>query len=817
MPDEQIVPKKNSDYSLNLNSGFRPVNLPQPSQFFSVPQVEYTPPARTNELMQVSEALSDLNPQLKAFGTAFVRDEAVNQKLQEQIALEDTNISSLEKARAIGISDLKELTKAGEIKPEQLPQYYTSLQKFSGERVAKSDYYNYLMSATDPTTGQLKYASRLQDGNSTEDVNDILNEATENWLNSNASSSAIFNNSARETINKLNMSIAERSVNTRWSDRQTKMKETLVVEGQNLLTDNEFNPENWEQKTQDWLSRTKYVPGAVNDWVKNSLVPYAERMAMENPDGARALLAKYENLKTGTGAKIGGGENFDSFQRAHSRISQMELGQSRKNEVDRSQKLYAIQDHINKVLTTAIERNNGDPSILLNDDIFNHFSQDIIGSNVEIETDGGQKFRLDENSALVGTARIMLDKQRQDLLKGNNRENRELISRFRLELAKGNVEEADTIYSVITSTSGWENTGQNSQASAFQDLTKAKNGTGLYNNASVKEAVNNITSFVEGQITSGDSNNKNLATQVMMETASKDLISKQIVDELKAGFEEAKKEKQDLNEFQYIKENLNGISLKVRDKVVKDSLDKVKRLENNLEKTSSNLEAQANKSNFPSINWFAEMGAPKAYYQGQALPSPDVLEKRHLASIKLGLQLKDANWSEDNPNLTALEKRQIIEYKKYRENFVRNADKSLELLAKDVQTGGYYKVGAMSEGISLGSYFSRYSDDELKNKTFDYWRIKNMRGYSPEEITSGKTREGLSIPFESKLQDGSGITGDAIRNLSLHFQSLGQLNQALQEPNKETLKGVFKRFGIIGDAEEDAYIRQQTYLLELMR
>lgn len=823
MAEETIVPRRNQNYNLfNGTPNIEGVALPRTGQLAGVggvdmpSQVEWTPPARTNELLQVSDALADLNPQLRAFSTSFIRSQSMDQKLAEQLAQEDANVSALDKARSVGIADLKDLMASGDVKPEQLPQYYTSLQKFSGERVAKADFYNFLMSAKDES-GQPKYSQRLLDGNSTEDVNDVLNEATEAWLQSNASKSAIFNNSAREAINKMNVGIAEKSVSGRWEDRQKKMTETLIVEGQNLLTENELNPEAWEQKTQDWLARTRYVPGAVTMWARDSLVPYVERMAQENPDGARALLAKYENLRTGTGAKLGGGANFESFQRAYTAIGRIEDGLGNKNEADRNKKLYAISDHISKVLTDAVERNNGDPSILLNSDIAKHFRSQVIGSDVVITTEDGVQFRLDENNSLVGKAREMFEKNRNDLLRGNERENKELIARFRMNLAQGNVEEADNMYSVITSLSGWSTTGTNSQASAFQDLNKAKSGAGLYNNTSVKEAVNTISAFVEGQITGGETENKNLAIQVMMETASKDLIGQQIVQELKAGYELAKKDNPELNEFQYIKENINGITLKVREKVTKDSLEKVKRLENNIEKTIANTELKAKDAELPSLNWFAQAGAKKVMYQGQIMPSPDVLEKRHLASLKLGLQLKNANWDENNPNLTALERRSIAEYKKYRADFVKNADKSLELLAKDIQTGGYYRTGAMSEGTSLGSFFSRYSKDELVQKGLDYWRIKNMRGYSPEEISSGRTREGLAIPFDSKLEDGTGVTGDAIRNLTLHFQSSAQLEQALKEPNQDTLKGIYKRFGITGDAEEDAYIRQQTYLLELMR
>jgi len=148
---------------------------------------------------------------------------------------------------------------------------------------------------------------------------------------------------------------------------------------------------------------------------------------------------------------------------------------------------------------------------------------------------------------------------------------------------------------------------------------------------------------------------------------------------------------------------------------------------------------------------------------------------------------------------------------------LRDSDKALELLAKDLQLGGVSRMPV--EGFP-NPIFTKYSNDELVQKNEEYWRIKGIRGYYPEEISSGKTREGFEIPFKSKGADGLGLMADRIRNSTLHFQSKEEFDKAIQEYklNKTgDLEGIFKRFGLSGDSEQDSYIDQQALLLEYMR
>jgi hypothetical protein len=818
MANETIVPRK--DVNLNLFNGtpnLDGVSVPRTGQFAGigsidpVPQVEWTPPARSNSLLQISDALGDLNPQLKAFGTAFVRDQSVQQKLQEEMAQNDANIIEFDNARMVGLSEIKDLVANGDIKAEQTPQYYTSLQKFSGERVARSDFYNYVMSSKDSTTGQLKYANRLNDGNSTEDVWDVLNEARDEWLSTFADKSAIFRNSASEAINKMSVGIAERAVNSRWDDRKVKMTETLVSEGQSLLTENENEGVDWEKNTQEWLSRTKYVPGAVTIWARDSLSPYVMRMAQENPDGARSLLMKYENLRTTTGAKLGGGANFETFQRAYATISEIEKRQESKN--SRTEKLWAISDHISNEIAKKMDELGGDSSKLLDNSVVEDIRSKVYGKDVVIQTENGSSFRLDENSGLYGKTREMFDKAISDSIRSSGRENKELIAKFRLYMAEGDLEKAEQLHSAISDIGGWELNGKNSSAQATIDLRNAKNGIGIYNDKGVKESVETIHSFISQAVGAGKDGSPE-AMQAVMDVASKDSIRKMLVDELKVSVDEAKKENPDANEFEAVRLNLSQKSIKVRDQLVKLAEDKVKKLENNVEKTQKQFQ-QAENAPEPSLGMFSMFSEKTQLYQGKSLPSPNTIEKLYQAQVKNSLKLKKAQMSVDSPNLTALDRRAIEDMQAYRAKTNQMADQVLELVAKDLQQGGYYSSGASSEGVPLfGSspVFKKYSQDELVTKTEDYWRVKNIRGYNPEEIAKGVTREGITIPFEQR--------GDYIRNFALHFQSKQQFKEAVDQfkvTKSGVLDGIFKRYGLSTDQEQDSYLIQQGYLLDLLR
>jgi hypothetical protein len=232
MAEELIVPRKgNANLDLPGVPRIQPMPLVQPSQFSAPPQVEWTPPAKTNELMQVSEALADLNPQLKAFGTAYIRNEAVEDVFAKKLAQEDANLLSMEQARGINRKSLQEAIKLGYVKPEQTIPYYTELQRVSAQREARSDYKKFVLTASD-NRGMPLYSDRLQNPLSSEDPYEILDEASSAWLQTYNNSSQIGTSSAKEEIIKINQELAEQNTKIRWENRKTRMEETLSQAGQ---------------------------------------------------------------------------------------------------------------------------------------------------------------------------------------------------------------------------------------------------------------------------------------------------------------------------------------------------------------------------------------------------------------------------------------------------------------------------------------------------------------------------------------------------------------------------------------------------------
>lgn len=506
MAQETIVPR--SGRSATGLDGQAPTIRPvassiQPSQFSSVSQVEWTAPARSNELLQVSEALSELNPQLKAFGTAYIRDEAVEAKLSEKIAQEDANILGIEKAREIGKKDIKQSIAEGIIKAEQTPQYYTALQKLSAQRVAKSDYNNFILNAKDQTTGASKYADRLNNPLTTEDPYAILEEASNEWIQTNSNNSQIFNSSAREQILKINENIAEQAVKIRWQARQGKMQELLSQEGQDILFDTNLRDEDKQAQVQQWLTKVSNanVPNVFNDWAKGSLQPYILRLAKDNPDGARSELQKYENIPTQTGAKLGAGGNFGVFQDLYSRIDDIDERDRAQNETSRAESLSAIQDQAFNVGYTYLDKVE-DPNDLLDPAI----QKQMLAEMEEIPLKNGSKLSLKENPAYVGQARQMLAEQMQKLVRNEYREDPESLGELKIALQKGDIETAEGIVELIDEKRGWGRNASNSRPFAMIEIQKLRDGVGLAKNPYVVDSVDKIEKVVATNITQLDGN-----------------------------------------------------------------------------------------------------------------------------------------------------------------------------------------------------------------------------------------------------------------------------------------------------------------------
>lgn len=839
MAQEKIVPR--SGRSATGLDGQAPTIRPvassiQPSQFQAPPQVEWTAPSRSNELLQMSEALSELNPQLKAFGTAYIRNEAVEAKLSEQIAQEDANILSLDKSREIGRKDIKQSIADGSVKAEQTPQYYTALQKLSAQRVAKSDYYNFILNSKDQTNGSLKYADRLNNPMNTEDPYSILEEASNEWLKANSNDSQIFNSSAREQIIKLNEGIAEQSVKIRWNSRQGKMEDLMSQEGQDILFDTNLKDEDKQVQVQEWLKRVSNanVPNVFNKWADGSLQPYILRLAKDNPDGARSELQKYENIPTQTGARLGAGGNFGVFQGLYARIDAIDEQAEKRNEETRSESLYAIQDHALNIGYKYLGEVE-DPNDLLDPAIQKKMMDELD----KIPRADGSSFSIKENPTYAGQARAMLSEQVQKLVKNEYREDPESLGELKIALQKGDIDSAEGIVEILDSSRGWGKSATNSRPFAMIEIQKIRDGVGLSKNPYVMDSVDKIEKVVYQNISQQDGKGSELVGQTILSTASRPVINQKIQDKLRVIIEEERKINPNKSESEIIQGNIQKVAVEAQTEVFKDAQSKFEKLSNSVDKSkSAEASLRADEINIPE-GFFGELFKEKESYNGQSFESPSVLNNRYRANAKRRLILRDAGLNENSPGITQQDRMAIASIKDQDAKINGQINKILPLLAKDIIEGkvdvpkGSMLLDGGGLGIEPKQFKSiKYKDSELARKKTQYWDLKIISGYSPNEIAKGKTDEGLTIPFNSSgggekdSVDAVNSVGERVKTFSTHFESKDQMDYLIKEyqagkmlgaSQTNTLGEIFKRLELNSDDEQDSYVQQQLYLLGIYR
>lgn len=833
MAIERIVPRDARSASLfgGQIPNIRPVGASiQPSQFQAPPQVETTPPAKTNELLQVSEALSDLNPQLKAFGTSFIRNEALEASLSEEIAKEDANILTINQARELGKKDIQTAISEGIVKPEQTPQYYTALQKLAGQRTAKSDFYNFVLNQKDQTSGKLKYADRLNDPMNTQDPYEIMEEASNEFLQGSNNSSQIFNSSARREILSINQTIAEQAVKIRWGGRQQKMEELLSQEGQDILFDTDLNEEDKQTQVQSWLTRVynSNVPNVANNFADKSLQPYILRLAKVNPDKARVELQKYENIPTKTGAKLGAGSNFEVFQSLYSQIDQLDEKYENQNSVDRQERINAISDQAQAIVYNYKDTLE-DPSDLLNPDIQRKMVEEL---SKDIPLPNGQVFNLQDNPALSGKARFLLAEATEDIVKNEYREDTESLNALRVFLSKGDIQSAEGIARSLDDQRGWGRTGINSRSSNMIELQKLKDGAGIEKNPYVVDSTNKIGQSVSNFVFTNLANSQKgseIASQTLIATASNSVINQKIVDKLKVVVEEARKENPNVSDSEIIQNNIQTVSGEVSKEVFKEAKEKFEKLDSGVQKSAQQEETLKSEEVQLPNGLFGELFKERETYNGQSFESPSVIGNRYKSNAKRRLQLRGAGVNENVAGLTSIDKRSILAIKEQEEKIQQQVSKILPLLAKDILEGKYDQVDGGRLMQESGMRFSaiKYTDEQMKKKQDQYWDLKSISGYSPNEIASGRTDEGLAIPFtgpsptSQSSADSTSPIGERIRVFTTHFKSKEQLDQLMQDyksGNKENDLGrIFKRFNLNGDDEEDSYVQQQVYLLGIYR
>ena len=610
------------------------------------------------------------------------------------------------------------------------------------------------------------------------------------------------------------------------------MEELLSQEGQDILFDTNLRDEDKQAQVQQWLTRVSNanVPNVFNKWAEGSLQPYILRLAKDNPDGARSELQKYENIPTQTGAKLGAGGNFGVFQGLYSRIDDIDQKSQAKNETSRVEGLSAIQDHVLNVGYTYRDKVE-DPNDLLDPAI----QRQMLAEMEEIPMQGGGKLSLKENPAYAGQARAMLAEQTQKLVRNEYREDPELLGELKVALQSGNIERSEGIVSLIDENRAWGRNATNSRPFAMIEIQKLRDGVGLAKNPYVVDSVDKIEKVVATNITQLDGNKgSEIVGQTLLSTASRPAINQKIQDKLRVIIEEERKIDPKKSDSEIIQGNIQKVAVETQTEVFKEAQGKFEKLSNSIEKSkSAEASLKEDQINIPE-GFVGELFKEKETYNGQSFESPSVLNNRYRANAKRRLILKDAGLDENSPGITQQDRMAIASIKEQDQKIYGQINKIIPLLAKDIIEG---KVDVPGNAMLMdGGGFGltppqlrtiKYKDEQLSKKKDQYWDLKIVGGFSPTEIAKGKTDEGLPIPMnvyekpgKNSVDQASGV-GERVKVFSTHFESRSQMDELIKEyqaGNKDNaLGGIYKRLELNTDEEQDSYVQQQYYLLEIYR
>jgi len=367
------------------------------------------------------------------------------------------------------------------------------------------------------------------------------------------------------------------------------------------------------------------------------------------------------------------------------------------------------------------------------------------------------------------------------------------------------------------------------------EIQKLRDGVGLAKNPYVVDSVDKIEKVVATNITQLDGNKgSEIVGQTLLSTASRPVINQKIQDKLRVIIEEERKTSPNKSDAEIIQGNIQKVAVEAQTEVFKDAQSKYEKLSNSIEKSkSAEASLRSDQINIPE-GFIGELFKEKESYNGQAFESPSVLNNRYRANAKRRLILRDAGLDENSPGITQQDRMAISAIKEQDEKIYGQINKILPLLAKDIIEG---KVDVPESAMLMdGGGFGfvapqlktiKYKDEELSKKKDQYWDLKIIGGFSPNEIAKGKTEEGLPIPFNvaggpgKNSVDQANSFGERVKSFSTHFQSASQMDELIKEyqaGNKDNaLGGIFKRLELNSDDEQDSYVQQQAYLLGIYR
>jgi len=763
------------------------------------PEPAVSSPSKTNELLQLSEALAELNPSLRQSGLSVVRKFATDAEQESKLAYSQMSPEDIGK---INRMSQDEIVKNGILPSGALPSFYVNVQKLAAENEVNKKYQQFVLE---------NYWPELSNPVSTKQIPEILGEARAKFFESWGNESAFGRLSGYSEAEKMDRQLANNAFQSRFAARQVKLDEESGIAGSRILFESlspELPADVRASNIVGFLDGEykRGNPKAAVNFINKSVQPYINRIANENPAQARQYLTFLEGLELPTGAKLGE-VGFGDFQNMQRYVDQQEAEGSRKGVLDLATKKTSIQDLISLYFS---EYSREVPP-----DSWSQATKREIADKI-IETDyvplygkdgALSHFSLKEDRFIHGfvydSVSQYFDKYKKDDVKADP----QVMSDLSTLNQEGDVEGFLSLLEQAKTTDSLGNY-ESRFVKMGQDL---KAGTAVFRMPSVSQSKANIRGAFRSYFTNDISLDKDYKDSLQSEINAKSTplfnrtLRESLTEAQKA--EENKGKPLDI----LVDEILPGIENKVIQELQQEAnkknsdfirrQDKLKQIETKAQPEPGN--GNDKMPGLPSAFGFSK-GDDIAH--GVGVPPLNYIQKmgdrvswiqRHFE--KVGITDVSALSPEDRKVYSG--------WLKIRKEEMEKIDVALgtqrSLLAKDL----ILKAFPRTKG-GVADY--AYSPDQLAERTARYWKVVELDGLSPEEILKGTTDEKIPLPLKDPMSP--------IRILTPHFRSTTELNTLFEQGKTSDggmLEQVFEKLGIDpnNQAEVDQYMMEQRRLL----
>jgi hypothetical protein len=733
MAVEKITPRQ-EQRGLGYAPSISPAPMVAPSQLMAPPSIGASQPSNTNELMQVSEALSEMNTQLKSYGTTYVRESA---RAAQEAAVTDAGADPAKAERVLRMG-MNEAVKQGLVKEGANPQYWRFYMQTAADNAVADKYRGLLYSE--------KYLNKASDPKNTNPVASLFQESRGEFLKDFNLDSVFAKAAANKSMAEVEKAFSTTALSQRIRNRQNATENEYGMGGQRLLKtfQNDNFAEGSDKASELSTQVVAYIDNAyksgVQDpsgkFVKGALAPVINEMAAVNPDKALAFLHTVKNTRLPTGATIGEGDALDAFNTLEDRVLSIQRTYSNRNSQERSIVLQGAEDQIENII-------NGTPN-LSDPDAAEVVYNQLIGGKIVIPdpaTGKLQEVPMAGYEHLFGRLRSHITERVNQANQANFKADPKFYERFQVAVAQGDFFTARELYG-----QGVEGAllGEK-QAEALAALQNLEGYKGAMQSESVNNQRGTLKSILAADFRTADQSVRDEAvSSVDVEFNS---IFKQTMDE-------ARKASPNQTLDQLVPAAAKQ-AFDLANKRIRERTDKLQKAFELGAQRKAELETKR-----------AQLADPKAW------EGPSLFNFNSVDRLKKNISKVDGivyNASKSKVSLSAGEQEEIRAQRERNDMKLREMineasnqlDRPFKVVTEQVSTNEVPGQGAVIDEVPMGDpraanmistpSFQRevlVSPQEKEIRRAKYYELKAIQGYSMAEIVTGNTDEGQATPQE---------------------------------------------------------------------